>query len=151
MADSSALLSDVGLRSVVSVQTLHDLAGITLLRCLKQRLHIHRELDSVSGWSGSEVVLAGLEAGFPGVEMHCRHLIKGGVLLVQVQRLRLTNVGASSTCVIQHALLFDLPNSFVDFTEVLGNLGNVLNAAIVSHDLILDGVCPKANLQQIAN
>ncbi len=52
---------------------------------------------------------------------------------------------------IQHALLFDFPDGFVDFTEVLGNLGDVLNAAIVSHDLVLDRVRPKSNLQQVAN
>ncbi len=87
MADSSALLSNVGLGCIISVQTFHDLAGVSFLRCLKQCLYIHCELDCISGWSRSEVVLAGLESGFPGVEMHCRHLIKGGILLVQVQRL----------------------------------------------------------------
>lgn len=70
LSDSSSLLTNVSLGIVVGVEALHDLSSVATFRSLKQGLDVDGELDGVTGWSGSEVVLSSLEATLPGVEVH---------------------------------------------------------------------------------
>lgn len=72
---------------ILHVETLHDLICTALVSCLQEHAHVHGELDCVSRRSRPEVVLARFKAIFPGMEVHHRHLVELGVLLVQVQRL----------------------------------------------------------------
>lgn len=81
------------------------------------------------------------------MEVHRGHLIKCWVLLVEIQTLRLADVGASCDSQVHHALLLDLPDSLIHFTKLLRNLRNVLYASIVSDDLILDRGRPEVNLK----
>lgn len=69
-SDSSALLTNVSLGIIFGVKALHDLSGVAIFRSLEQGLDIDGELDGITSWSRSEVVLTGLEAALPGVEMH---------------------------------------------------------------------------------
>ena len=48
------------------------------------------------------------------MEVHSGHLVKGRVLLVQVETLGLADVGATSNGEVNHTLLLDLPDCLVD-------------------------------------
>lgn len=81
---------------VIRVKNLEHLVGGTLVSCLQKHVNVDREFDGVSGWSRAEVVLAGLEAVPPRVEVHGGHLTKHRVSLVKIQGLRLADVGATA-------------------------------------------------------
>ena len=148
---NSAPLANVLLGGVVRVKALHHLSGAALVSRLKEHVDIDSELDGVTSWPRSEVVLAGLQARLPGVEVHRRHFGELRVLLVEVKTLGLADVRASGDGEVHHSLLLDLPNGLVDFTQMLRDLRDVLHAAIVGNDLVLDSSCPQAELKEISD
>ena len=81
---------------LVEGETLNDILVISGIRGLQQLLDVDREFDRISGRPGSQVVLAGLESLLPGVEVHRGHLGEVGLGHVDVEALRLANVGATS-------------------------------------------------------
>ena len=85
------------------------------------------------------------------MEMHSGHLVKRWVLLVQVETLRLADVGATADSEVYHAPLLDLPDGLVEFFDVVGNLLDALNTAVASNDLVLDRSSPQANLEQVTH
>ena len=131
---------------LVNVQTLHDLIGVSSVSCFKQHVYVDSELNGVTSWSWSEVVLSSLQSLAPTVEMHQWHLVKCGVFLVQVQTLRLADIWSSGNGKVHHLLLTDLPHSLVDLFNVIGDFFDVLNTAIVGDDLVFDGGVPKIQL-----
>lgn len=74
----------------------------------------------------------------PCVEVHCGHLVVHWVGLVQVQRLRLTNVGAATDGQIHELLLGNFPNSFIELLDVRGNQRNAKDGAVVGNDLVFN-------------
>lgn len=111
---------------------------VSFVSSLEQTFNVDRELDCVTGWSRSEVVLARLQSLSPRVEMHCRHFLVHWVSQVQVQTLRLANVRSSTHSQVHKSLLGDLPDCFVNALGALWNIADVLDAAVVSNDLVFD-------------
>ena len=70
LADGARLLAHDVLLVVVSVKAIHYLRHVSLVSCLEQTLDIDRELDGVTGWSRSKVVLARLQSLSPRVKVH---------------------------------------------------------------------------------
>lgn len=71
------------------------------------------------------------------------------VFLVKVQALGLANVGSSCNGKVHHFLLADLPYRSVDVLDVLRNLFDSLNAAIVGNDLVFDFGGPEIEFDQL--
>ena len=76
--------------------------------------------------------------------MHGGDLAELWILLIEVQTLRLADVGTTGDRQVHHALLTDFPHGLVDLTEVLWDFLDVLHAAIVGYDLVFDGGRPEA-------
>jgi len=81
------------------------------------------------------------------MEMHGGHLVKLWVLLIEVQALRLANIGASGNGQVHHAFLFDLPDGLIDFAKIFRNLRDLLHTTVIGDNLVLDLGRPQANLQ----
>ena len=127
------------------------MGGAALLSSLKERFDIDGELNSIASRSRSEIVLTSLQPRLPGMEVHGRHLVKLRVLLVEVQTLRLANVGASCHSLVHHTLLLDFPDGLVHLTESFRDLRDVLHTSVVCYDLVLDRGCPKAKFEQVSD
>jgi len=70
----------------------------------------------------------------PGVEVHGSHLAMLRVSQVQVQTLRLANVGTTAYRKINESLLGNFPNCFVNFLNSLWYLADALNASVARND-----------------
>jgi len=147
---SLALAAQV-LLSVVCIQHFEHLVGAALVGGLQQHVHIHCELNCVAGRARPKVVLASLEARSPRVEVHVRHLVVLWVGLVQIQRLRLANEGSTANRQVDQVLLLDFPNRFVQLLDVGWDLRDILDRAVISHNLILDFRGPQIQSDQIAH
>jgi glyoxylase-like metal-dependent hydrolase (beta-lactamase superfamily II) len=88
---------------------------------LKELLDVDCELDGIAGRSRPQVVQASLEALLPPMEVHGGHLCEVRIGHVNVQALRLANVGTTSYGKVDKALLWDLPDSFVELLDVRGD------------------------------
>ena len=73
------------------------------------------------------------------------------VFLVEVKTLGLTNVRASGDGKVHHFLLTDLPHCLVDIFQVLRNLFDPLNTAVVGNNLVFDGRVPEVELDQVSH
>ena len=83
--------------------------------------------------------------------MHCGHFFEFWIWHVEVQRLRLANEGASCGSKINQASLWNLPNSLVEFFDMIWYLLDIQHGSIVSYKLILDIFRPQIDLDQIFN
>ncbi len=100
------------------------------------------ELDSLRGGPRAEVVHARLEAFLPAVEVHARQLAECRRLEMHVERLALADERAAVRREVEHFLLADLPDGFVDRLDVIRDRWDVLHGAIVRNDHVLHVVVP---------
>lgn len=130
---------------------MEQLFLFSFFRSFQKGSNIDCELNSISGRSGSEIILAGLKSSFPSVEVHGRHLSWVGRLEVQVQRLRLADEGASCLRQVYQSLLGNLPDCLVDLPKSLRNSLDVFERAIVSNEGVLDLTGPESVLNEVLN
>jgi hypothetical protein len=69
---------------------------------------------------------------------------------VDIEGLRLADVGTSIGSEIEHFLLGDLPNGFIDSLDVVRDPRDVLNGAVVRDDHILHLVIPETEVDEFA-
>ena len=91
---------------------------------------------------GSEVIINRLQSGLPTMKMHRCELCKRWGRDEQIHALTLTHVRSARRCLVDDHTLFDIVAGFVQLAHVSGNLINILNAASVSNDGVLDGRSP---------
>jgi len=63
---------------------------------------------------------------------------------VDVQALALTNVRSAIGSHVEDGALRDLPNRLVNVTDILWNLGDILDGAVVRNDTIAYTLSPEA-------
>ena len=71
--------------------------------------------------------------------------------MVEVETLRLADIGSSCNSEIHHLFLTDLPYCLVNFFQISRDLFYTLYASIVSNNLVLDSGIPKIELDQISD
>ena len=59
-----------------------------------------------------------------------------GLCKVYIQALTLTDVCTTISSHVKYSLLFDLPDSLIQVTQMLRDLSNCLNRPSISHDLV---------------
>ena len=72
------------------------------------------------------------------MEVHQGHLVELRVFLVEIETLRLADIGTSGNGKVHHLLLADLPDCLVDVFDILRNLLDGLHTSVVCNDLVLD-------------
>ncbi len=82
---------------VIIAEALDDLVTIATIRSLEQFLDIYCELNCVSGWTSTQVVLTCLQTALPRIEVHRCHLREVGLRHVEIQTLTLADVWGSSS------------------------------------------------------
>lgn len=69
---------------------------------------------------------------------------------MDVQALRLTDERATVGSEVEDLLLRDLPNSLVDGLDIVWDLGDVLDGAVVGDDMVLHVVVPEVEANELA-
>ena len=62
---------------------------------------------------------------------------------MDVETLTLVDKGAARECEIYDIFLGDLPNSFIELLDILGNFCDILNGAVILDKFIFDRDSPK--------
>ena len=119
------------------------------LRYLFRRFPLHRELDRISGRSRSQVVHSSLEALQPSVEVHRGQLGVGSLAHVNVEGLRLIDELASVSCHVDNVALWDLPDSLVQFLNLVRDAGDALNRSAVAKEVVLHAVVPQTQVGKL--
>ncbi len=87
----------------------------------------------------------------PGVEVHGRHLAVLWVGQIQVQTLRLANVGTTADRKVDQSFLGNLPNGFVDLLKMLWDFADALDATVACYDLVFDFRGPQVEVDQVSD
>ncbi len=115
---------------------------------LLQNARVDGELDGLGCRPCPEVVHTRLQPLPPTIEVHARQLAECGRLKVDVQALALANEGTTISGEINDFLLANLPHRLVDGLDVIGNVRNVLDGAIVCNDHVLHVIVPETKVNQ---
>lgn len=115
----------------------------------EELLLIDSELDGGGGGHGTQVVHSGLETHLPAGEVHTGELAHGRLLQVDVEGLRLIDVGTAVGGHLQNVALGDLPDGLVQGLDVGGNVGDVLDGATIGDDAVLHVVGPQAEVDEV--
>ena len=86
---------------------------------------------------------------FPCVKVHGCQYLERGAWYEQIHALALTHVRSTIDRLIDDGLLFDLPRRFVQELDIGGDLGDVLDRTVMTHDLVFHFIVPYAVLEQI--
>lgn len=87
----------------------------------------------------------------PGVEVHGRHLAVLWVGQIQVQTLRLANVGTTADRKVDQSFLGNLPNGFVDLLKMLWDFADALDATVACDYLVFDFRGPQVEVNQVSD
>ena len=81
--------------------------------------------------------------------MHAGQLTERRRLKVDIETLALANEWSTVGSHVENLLLTDLPDSLVDSLDIVGDVGDVLNRAIVGNDHVLHRIIPEAKLDEL--
>ena len=82
--------------------------------------------------------MASLQPIFPSIEVHGGHFAEVWISHVQVETLRLADIGTSSNGQINETLLRNFPYSLVQLFDLVRDASNGLDTSIVSKKLVFD-------------
>ena len=85
------------------------------------------------------------------MEVHGGHLSEVRIRHINVQALRLANISATGNGKVDEALLWDLPDRFVELLDVRWDGLDLLDRAVESQKCILDIRGPETELNQVVN
>ena len=83
--------------------------------------------------------------------MHRGDFLAGWRFHVDVQRLALTDVGASADCQVEEFFLRDFPDGLVEQFEVVRDGFDVLDGASVSFELVDDLWSPQVQFDEVSD
>lgn len=131
------------------VQGFQDGLIIFVFGSCDESFNVDGELDSITSWARSQIVLACLKTFLPTVEVHGGHLFVFWVWHVKVQWLRLADVRTSGNSEINELTLRDLPNCLIELLDVVGNFPNVLDRAVVGNEFVFNFSCPQVQFDKV--
>ena len=121
----------------------------TLVSATLSGLLVDGELDGGGGGHGAEVVHAGLQTHLPAGEVHAGELAHGGLLHVDVERLRLIDEGTTVRGHLQ-MLRWEISQTVL-YRALMSvrDVGDVLDRTTLGDDAVLHVVGPETKVDEI--